>query len=277
MGDTATFFASGSFLVNIVLASSLSLLWGLINALQLLTHFPFLNIHWPSNANSYYGALYELANLDMIPTDAIEERFDEEVGVDSDEDEDEDEDSFEASDFLSDLTVEAGYDSSDIVSSNMLTYILLGAGVAIGIILLMMRLCCWKSRRIRSCLIKVHQSIFFNFFLRTTFETVLETSIICMITMHDFDFETGYKLANSSISIASIGGLVVFSLSIPIFLTCKRSQFKTPGFITKYGALIQDLRHENFSTRFFFTFFMVRRLMIAALIVFMTKRPWAQL
>jgi len=82
VGENATFFASGSFLVQIALAGSLSLLWGLINALQLLTHFPMVNVKWPENAMTYYSALYELANLDLVPTDMLEEKLNEEVGID---------------------------------------------------------------------------------------------------------------------------------------------------------------------------------------------------
>lgn len=63
VGESANFVASGSFAVNILLAGSLSLLWGLINALQLLTHFPFFNVIYPENAKMYYTALYDLAQL----------------------------------------------------------------------------------------------------------------------------------------------------------------------------------------------------------------------
>lgn len=236
IGGSASMFASGSFVINIVLASSLSLLWGLINALQLLTHFPFFNIRWPNNANTYYGALYELANLDMIPTDDIEEKLNERIGA-NEEEEDEDE-KFEPSDFLSDTTIEAGYDSSDSISGNILTYMLLGAGLAIGLLLLVLRLCCWKSERVRKCITKIKESLFFNFFLRTTFETFLETSVVYMIKMHDIDYESGYEMVNSSVSLVSVALLILFSLSIPIFLSCKGSQLKTPDFIKKYGALV---------------------------------------
>ena len=41
-----------------------------------------VNVKWPVNAMSYYSALYELANLDLVPTDMLEERLSEEVGID---------------------------------------------------------------------------------------------------------------------------------------------------------------------------------------------------
>ena len=56
MVTTASNVALGSsFVLNFVLASSLSLIFGLINALQLTTHFPLLNIDHPINASMWYG------------------------------------------------------------------------------------------------------------------------------------------------------------------------------------------------------------------------------
>ena len=69
-----------SFVLNILLASSLSLLWGLINSMQLVTHFPLLNYRWPYSASIIFGQLYELATLDLIPTDWAEDKISEEVG-----------------------------------------------------------------------------------------------------------------------------------------------------------------------------------------------------
>ena len=63
---------SGSnFFVNILLAGSLSLLWGLINALQLTTHFPLVNIVYPMNAAIWYDALFGLASLDIVSTEGL--------------------------------------------------------------------------------------------------------------------------------------------------------------------------------------------------------------
>lgn len=63
IGGAANSLASGSFAVNLLMAGSLSLLWGLINALQLLTHFPFFNVLFAENARTYHQALYDLAQL----------------------------------------------------------------------------------------------------------------------------------------------------------------------------------------------------------------------
>ena len=57
--------------IQILLSGSLSILWGLINALQMIVHMPFLNIIIPVNAKLVYDMLYEMATFDIIPTEAI--------------------------------------------------------------------------------------------------------------------------------------------------------------------------------------------------------------
>ena len=57
--------------IQILLSGSLSILWGLINALQMIVHMPFLNIIIPVNAKLVYDMLYEMATFDIIPTEAF--------------------------------------------------------------------------------------------------------------------------------------------------------------------------------------------------------------
>ena len=40
-----------------------------------MTHFPFVNVKWAENASAYHGALYEIANFDIVPTDMLEEKL----------------------------------------------------------------------------------------------------------------------------------------------------------------------------------------------------------
>ena len=46
-------FASSNAGIQIAFSASLSLLWGLINALQIVAHFPLLVVNYPSNAEIY--------------------------------------------------------------------------------------------------------------------------------------------------------------------------------------------------------------------------------
>ena len=71
VAQSSTALMGSSFAINILLASSLSLLWGLVNSLQIVAFFMLLNIQFPMNATIWYRTTYEMANLDLIPTEDI--------------------------------------------------------------------------------------------------------------------------------------------------------------------------------------------------------------
>jgi len=62
-------------------ATSLYLLWGLINTLQIIVNLPLLNINFPANAmylrdfnknRFFYGLLVDLSNINVLPYANIE-------------------------------------------------------------------------------------------------------------------------------------------------------------------------------------------------------------
>mmetsp|Transcript_39890 Transcript_39890/g.29426 ORF Transcript_39890/g.29426 Transcript_39890/m.29426 type:complete len:103 (+) Transcript_39890:99-407(+) len=65
----------GNAILNIVLSSSLSLLWGMINALQIIVNIPLFTISFPANAKMFYSFIVSIATFDIIPMDKIEEKF----------------------------------------------------------------------------------------------------------------------------------------------------------------------------------------------------------
>ena len=68
---SSSILMGGSVAVNILLAGSLSLLWGLINVLQFVTNFPLLNVAYPENAKMWYDMMHEIASFSIIPTDEL--------------------------------------------------------------------------------------------------------------------------------------------------------------------------------------------------------------
>jgi hypothetical protein len=45
----------------------MSLLWSLINVMQLIVNLPLLNVQFPANAVKFYSFLDQMANFDLIP------------------------------------------------------------------------------------------------------------------------------------------------------------------------------------------------------------------
>lgn len=59
----------GNFVMNIILSGSLQFLWGMINTLQLIVHFPLFRLKFPANAQFMYQIIIDIANFQLIPED----------------------------------------------------------------------------------------------------------------------------------------------------------------------------------------------------------------
>jgi len=57
----------GNFLIATFVSFSLSYLWGLINALQMIVYLPLFNINFPANINMFNSILISVATFDIIP------------------------------------------------------------------------------------------------------------------------------------------------------------------------------------------------------------------
>ena len=58
-------------LMNILLAGSLSQVWGMVNNLQLLLHSPLINVQFPANAFMVFNVMVSVATFEILPTDDI--------------------------------------------------------------------------------------------------------------------------------------------------------------------------------------------------------------
>lgn len=65
----------GNFALNLVMASSLQLLWGMINVLQIIIYMPLFNIAFPANAQFFYALIVDIANFDIFPMEDFQALF----------------------------------------------------------------------------------------------------------------------------------------------------------------------------------------------------------
>ena len=65
-----------NFLINLLVSGSLNLLWGMINSLQILTHFPLINVLMPANSQMLFSVIVKIATFDVINVDPIMEWLD---------------------------------------------------------------------------------------------------------------------------------------------------------------------------------------------------------
>lgn len=55
----------------LIRGASMSLLWGLINSLQISVRSPLMFIAYPSNAESFFSTLFVVTNFDIIPSQTL--------------------------------------------------------------------------------------------------------------------------------------------------------------------------------------------------------------
>ena len=79
--------AVSNLAIQLLLGGSLAIMWGLINSMQIIAHFPLLVVNFPLNAEILYKILYSLANFGVLPEDYIQEFTSESTGIHKDDDE----------------------------------------------------------------------------------------------------------------------------------------------------------------------------------------------
>ena len=71
--------------VSVFLAGGLSAIWGLINSLQIVAHFPLLNVQMPANATIMYDVIYTVATFDLPVVGQVTDWFASHLTQDGDE------------------------------------------------------------------------------------------------------------------------------------------------------------------------------------------------
>ena len=70
-GDFTNTALVSNFIANIFLSGTMTLLWGLLHCMQIIAHFPLINVNMPANAQMLFKILIKIATFDMLPTEAL--------------------------------------------------------------------------------------------------------------------------------------------------------------------------------------------------------------
>ncbi|TNV85993.1 hypothetical protein FGO68_gene6892 [Halteria grandinella] len=60
-----------NFGMNLIMAASMQLLWGLINSLQLVVRTPLMGMNFPSHTKAFFSTFVMLTNFDILPSTAL--------------------------------------------------------------------------------------------------------------------------------------------------------------------------------------------------------------
>ena len=54
--------------------SALNYLWGLVHVMQIIAHFPLINVLMPANCHMLFSVFVKIVTFDLIPIDELMER-----------------------------------------------------------------------------------------------------------------------------------------------------------------------------------------------------------
>ena len=246
---------------------SLSMLWGLINGLQIVAYLMLFNIPIPGNVLVLNKIFYEIATFDIIEVDWLEEYFDGLVG-ELDENKDV---------YLSDSAREQGYDRTNPFNNLILEILLVVIAIAFLLLLKIMS-CCGSI--IKKCYMRVKEHMCWNAAIRMMSEEYITVSLACMIKVYAYNFSNFYEAFSSTFAMCMLLALAMFPFLVTRWLWKLHAQsfliLSEKEFTKKYGSLTLDLYARNKGALAFNFVFMVRRLFLVFIIVGLPKWSYFQ-
>ena len=115
---------------------SLSMLWGLVNGIQIIAYFMLLNLAMPANVIVVYEILYELATFDLIPLDFVTDFLDEQVG----------EYDNNRNVTLGAQALSTGFDRTNPIVNMIIPIVTIFVTVAVVLLLKILSYCHWKVK-----------------------------------------------------------------------------------------------------------------------------------
>ncbi|TNV87736.1 hypothetical protein FGO68_gene8017 [Halteria grandinella] len=260
---------------------SMKKLWQLISTLQILVHYPLLNLPMQANVIMVLKGIQDISNLNIIPKDKIKAIISSIVT--------------DSSDGVRDSFGEMGYESSNTLHNMGLVAILVvGILIIIGLIVLIGKICAKSNMqgffisqfcyRAKNVIQKIKAKLMFNPIIQAQLKGYIKLSLACLISLQNVSYQELYNLQFSTLTPGSRATnlfLLLYFLAAPIgltlFLKSKDPQLlRTPAAKTKYGSMYMNLKTTSLSTLFYTTLYLFRRLFLGLTIVLFPNSPLTQ-
>ena len=264
-GDLTNGALLGNFLFNLLLSGAMNLLWGLLHAMQIVAHFPLINIMMPSNASMLFQVIVKIATFDMLPTEEFIQAGEDRVGLQKD--------SISISDSFEDF----GFDSTDPIRNLQVMFLFLVLLLIYPVFSLGLRGLCFCSNRCKRCLNWLDSMMFWNTYIRFALEAYLELQICVLLRFKNFSFEGADQIFYSAFTILIMASTWSFMIFAAVFTMQKFVKLEQPGFVKKFGDLYLGLNTKSRIALLSPVLFMVRRIAYAGICVFWFDRSYFQI
>ena len=200
--------------------------------------------------------MQELSALEVLQVDDVVEAIKSGLGLDKD--------NF----VLSANFEEFELDSTDVLKNLQMISLAILALLVLPLLLLLTCACLYKSSRGMRVIKRISDVLFFGVYIRCTLEAFLELSIVSFMRFRNFKFDTSNDSFNSTLSLLLMTLLSFFLLATFVTLGFKMRIVGSSAFQKRMGELTLGLRLKNSRALLYPTFFMLRRLLYAAVLVY---------
>ena len=130
-----------------------------------------------------------------------------------------------------------------------------------------------RSKRVKTLVTSLKKLIYWNAFIRLFIEEYQVIVIACLIRMYAVDFSTAFEGFSTIFGV--IGMVIVLMCPIAVWKFLF-GHFKRNDFSDSYGSLFSDLQVHDSKAMLFNVAFMIRRIVIAFLIVSLSDYNYFQ-
>ena len=205
-----------NFVLNILISGALSYLWGLINCLQIVSHFPLINVLMPANCRLLFSILIKMATFDLLPVDGIME-FIAEILTATDD-----------SSMVEQNFNEFGFDTTDPIQNLGVIFLFLAGLTVTPIVFRLLQFALSWSTVASKALIKFKTTVLiWNTYLRFVLEAFFELSIVGFLRIQTYRTNTTEDAILTFCAALLITMLAVFMVSSPFFLVRNRKYVQT--------------------------------------------------
>ena len=227
----------------------------------------------PANADILYQIIYKVATFDLPligqVTDALKEKLASLVQKEDHPVQD-DRRRLEASSRV------AGYESSNPFVNSAFAIVMIVLIIVILLVLVLLRIVFQKSKAVQNIYQQIKQKIFWGVFIRYLLENFLSFSIAYSLKMYALDFSStsGSLISIYSMVIVALFFASPFIVSSFLFKKFDDEVINSDEFRAKHGEWIKRVHGNSKISLLFNAIFMVRRIIMAILIVVLPNVNW---
>jgi hypothetical protein len=237
-----------NLLTNIAFSSSMYLLWGLINTLQMILYLPMIGVNFPANVKFLYSILIPVACMDLIPREYTTDLI-----FDISEDEDSP---------YNDILEELGYEthSSILNLGSIFTYFLLF--VSGSLLMLVLKLTGMRSRKIRHAYKYLKDILMFNAFILLFMEGCMEVVISAFVNLYSNVFYTRSDVISYYFSyLALVITVILLPAGLIFVINVRKKALQCNYWKKRFGSVYEGIRIDSKWALSYNLFQVLRRLL----------------